>query len=68
MNVLTFKNQGDLKITGNVKINGQFLQDPQQLSAISAYVFSVLKYYLINFCNISAVTSQTEITNFPFYL
>ena len=38
MNVLTFKNKGDLKITGNVKINGQFLQDPQQLSAISAYV------------------------------
>ena len=38
MNVLTFKNKGDLKITGSVKINGQFLQDPQQLSAISAYV------------------------------
>jgi hypothetical protein len=44
MNVLTFKNQGDLKITGNVKINGQFLQDPQQLSAISAYVFLVFKF------------------------
>jgi len=46
MNVLTFKNQGDLKITGNVKINGQFLQDPQQLSAISAYVF--FSDYIIN--------------------
>ena len=40
------KNSGnpDLKITGNEKINGQFLQDPQQLSAISAYVFLVFKF------------------------
>jgi ABC-type multidrug transport system ATPase subunit len=38
MNVLALKNNNDLKITGNVKLNGQFLQDPLQLSSISAYV------------------------------
>ena len=31
-------NTGNLNITGNVKLNGQFLQDPRQLGAISSYV------------------------------
>lgn len=38
LNVLTFRNKGSLEITGDVKINGRFLQDSTQLSAISGYV------------------------------
>jgi ATP-binding cassette, subfamily G (WHITE), eye pigment precursor transporter len=38
LNALTFRNIGKLKITGDVKINGRYIQDPAQLSAISGYV------------------------------
>ncbi len=37
LNVLTCRN-GDLNQTGDVKINGVFIQDPQEISMISGYV------------------------------
>ena len=38
MNVLTFRNQGKLAISGSVKINGQVINNSQDLAAISGYV------------------------------
>ena len=38
MNVLTFKNKGNLKISGDVKINGKYVQDSSEINAISGYV------------------------------
>ena len=38
MNVLNFRNRGNLKITGDVKINGQTVHSPAALAAISGYV------------------------------
>ncbi len=38
MNVLTFRNQGKLDISGSVKINGQVINNSQDLAAISGYV------------------------------
>jgi ABC-type multidrug transport system ATPase subunit len=38
LNVLTCRNRGNLKITGNVKVNGKFIQDPSDLAAISGYI------------------------------
>lgn len=37
LNVLTCRN-GDLKQTGDVKVNGVLIQDPQEISMISGYV------------------------------
>jgi ABC-type multidrug transport system ATPase subunit len=38
LNVLTFKNKGQLKINGEIRINGKNLDDPRQLASISGYV------------------------------
>ncbi len=38
LNVLNFRNRGDLKIKGDVKINGQTINSPTALAAISGYV------------------------------
>ena len=38
LNVLTFRNQGKLKIGGEIKVNGKIVADPKQLAAISGYV------------------------------
>ena len=38
LNLLTFRNQGKLKVEGDIKINGKTLNDPKQLAAISGYV------------------------------
>ncbi len=38
LNVLNFRNRGNLKITGDVKINGQVIGSPTALAAISGYV------------------------------
>ena len=36
--MLNFRNRGDLKIKGDVKINGQTINSPTALAAISGYV------------------------------
>ena len=38
LNVLNFRNRGDLKIGGNVKLNGQIVTSTAQLASISGYV------------------------------
>ena len=38
LNALTFRNRGNLRITGNVTINGEKIQNAKQLAAISGYV------------------------------
>lgn len=38
LNVLTFKNNGKLKITGEVKINGKYIKDSSEINSISGYV------------------------------
>ena len=38
LNVLNFRNRGNLKITGDVKINGTLVKSVAELSAISGYV------------------------------
>ena len=38
LNVLNFRNRGNLKIKGDVKINGQVIESPAALAAISGYV------------------------------
>ena len=38
LNVLNFRNRGNLKITGDVKINGQVIKSTSALAAISGYV------------------------------
>ena len=38
LNVLTFRNGGNLLITGSVKVNGKQIDNPTDLSAMSAYV------------------------------
>jgi len=36
--VLTFRNRGNLTVTGSVKINGRMISDSSELASISAYV------------------------------
>jgi ABC-type multidrug transport system ATPase subunit len=38
LNVLNFRNRGDLKISGEVKINGQAISSSNSLAANSGYV------------------------------
>ena len=38
LNVLTFRNQGKLRVNADIRINGKTLNDPKQLAAISGYV------------------------------
>jgi ABC-type multidrug transport system ATPase subunit len=38
LNILTFRNQGNLQVTGDVKINGKKIQDSKEIAAISGYV------------------------------
>ena len=38
LNALTFRNQGNLKLNGDVKINGKLIQNSNQLASISGYV------------------------------
>lgn len=38
LNVLNFRNRGDLRIKGDVKINGQTIHSPTALAAISGYI------------------------------
>ena len=38
LNALTFRNRGNLQITGDVKINGQTIRDSRELASISGYV------------------------------
>ena len=35
---MTFRNKGQLKIDGEIAINGMLVKDPAQLAAISGYV------------------------------
>ncbi len=38
LNALTFRNQGKLKVTGDVKINGVIVKSSAEISSISGYV------------------------------
>ena len=38
LNVLNFRNRGNLKISGDVKINGETITSAASISAISGYV------------------------------
>ena len=38
LNILNFRNRGNLKITGDVKINGQTISSAAEISSISGYV------------------------------
>lgn len=38
LNVLNFRNRGELKITGDVKINGSVVQSRAALASLSGYV------------------------------
>jgi ABC-type multidrug transport system ATPase subunit len=38
LNALTFRNRGDLQLTGDVKINGRLISDSKQFASISGYV------------------------------
>jgi ABC-type multidrug transport system ATPase subunit len=38
LNVLTFRNRGNLKVTGSVKVNGKEIVEQSELATISAYV------------------------------
>lgn len=38
LNVLTCRNSDGLTITGDVKVNGKFVQSPSEIAAISGYV------------------------------
>ena len=38
LNVLTFRNRGNLKVIGNVKVNGKEIVEQSELANISAYV------------------------------
>jgi ABC-type multidrug transport system ATPase subunit len=38
LNVLTFRNRGALKISGNIKINGKTVDSIEKISAVSGYV------------------------------
>ncbi len=38
LNVLTFRNRGNLTVTGGVKVNGKEILEQSELAAISAYV------------------------------
>ena len=38
LNVLNFRNRGNLKISGDVKINGEVIKSAASISAISGYV------------------------------
>ncbi len=38
MNALNYRNRGDLKISGEIKINGQLIKNIDEISSISGYV------------------------------
>jgi len=38
LNMLTFRNRGNLRITGDVKINGRQISKSSELASISSYV------------------------------
>jgi len=38
LNVLTFRNRGNLRITGDVKVNGRQISKSSELASISSYV------------------------------
>ena len=38
LNVLNFRNRGDLKVTGEVKINGNLVTSYDALASISGYI------------------------------
>jgi ABC-type multidrug transport system ATPase subunit len=38
LNILNFRNRANLKITGDVKINGSIIRSSSELSSISGYV------------------------------
>ena len=38
LNVLNFRNRGNLKISGDVKINGEIVRSATSIAAISGYV------------------------------
>ena len=38
LNVLTFRNRGNLRITGDVKVNGKIISNSSELASMSAYV------------------------------
>ncbi len=38
LNVLTCRSNGNLKLFGDVKINGANIQDPSQIASVSGYV------------------------------
>ncbi len=48
LNVLNFRNRGNLKITGDVKINGQVVNSPTALASISGYVQQVSQVFDLN--------------------
>ena len=38
LNVINFRNRSNLKITGDVKINGKLIKSPIEISSVSGYV------------------------------
>jgi ABC-type multidrug transport system ATPase subunit len=38
LNVLNYRNRGNLKISGDIKVNGQLINSTAALSSISGYV------------------------------
>ena len=38
MNIINFRNRGNLKITGDIKINGTSIHSPEAIASISGYV------------------------------
>lgn len=38
LNVLTCRSSGDLRMTGDVKVNGKIILDPSEISSVSGYV------------------------------
>jgi ABC-type multidrug transport system ATPase subunit len=38
LNIINFRNRGNLKITGDIKINGTSVNSPEAIASISGYV------------------------------
>ena len=38
LNIINFRNKSNLKVTGDVKINGKMIKSPVEISSVSGYV------------------------------
>lgn len=67
LNVLNFRNRGSLKIQGDIKLNGYFIDSLEKISLLSGYVqqddlfigtlkvitvFLIKKHWLKNYINV----------------